>query len=186
MTEAVVWHYFLPCSLNKKAIRCFSRWDFSLYTLKCQTFVVIELHLLSEFCYQALFPYSIISHRIQQCWLQSIQELDCSTVCCWALLPPHFLKSSTGWVSPDLIISIQEVFVCDRCKSHDVVPPASCSPDSFEGCNEAQDDWNVEVIHVYDRELHIHVLADMAVVLASFWEYLLVTYDTFYLLSAMI
>ncbi len=137
----VVWHYFLPWSLNKKAISCCSHWDFSLYKLKCQTFVDIELH-------EWILLYSFFSRKYNQSWhaaswLQSIQKLDCSTVCCWALLSPHFLKRSTGWVSPDLIISIQDVFVCVKCKSHCIVPLASCSPDSFGRCNEAQDDWNV-------------------------------------------
>ncbi len=119
--------------------------------LQSLRFFTIQTKMSDICCYWITwvnFVIQLFSRKYNQSWhaaswLQSIQKLDCSTVCCWALLSPHFLKRSTGWVSPDLIISIQDVFVCVKCKSHCIVPLASCSPDSFGRCNEAQDDWNV-------------------------------------------
>lgn len=72
---------------------------------------------------------------------------------CRDRLPPHFLKSSTGY--------------------------ASCSPDSSKCCNETQNDWIDMINDLHDVESHVHiVLVDVIVVLASVLLEFLVTYAT--------
>ncbi len=111
----VVWHYFLPWSLNKKAISCYSHWDFSLYKLKCQTFVVIELHewiLLYSF-----FPESTISHGMQRVGFSPFRSLIAQP-CVVELYSLHISSSAALDESLQIWASAFRMCLCVLNASH--------------------------------------------------------------------